>query len=540
MARKSANFGVIVVDAIGVVQFQSGLGVDPGVQAALLGKKPHTISSTILGVKHDGRELVALCRATEDATVFFVHASDDGETLFDFVTSVDFSFAILNHLVSSPYEAMTVIDAAGRVRYISPVHAKFFGLVHGEGIGKHVTEVIENTRLHEIIRTGKAEIGHVQEMQGVSRVVSRVPITQHGQVVGVIGQVMFKAPEKVHELAREVTRLKSEVTFYKRELSGMRNRNYGLEQIVGGSEEIRRLKSDIVKIAPLDVSVLLTGESGTGKELAAHAIHSLSPRHARPLVLINAAALPAGLIESELFGYEPGAFTGAEKKGRKGKFEQADKGTLFLDEIGDMPAEMQVKLLRVLQDRMVERIGSDTPRYSDYRLISASNHDLQQLVDGNKFRLDLYYRISSITLQIPPLRERLEDIPDLVTSFLHAYAQRHHATPKRVHKHVYAYLRELAWPGNVRQLLHEVEKAAIFCEGNEITVAEFRPSFNVPNSADAQSPASTSQTIRDAVEDVEFKLIKEALARYDGNKKRAAQELGISRSYLYKKLAVLQ
>jgi len=539
LARKSANFGVIVVDASGDVQFQSGLGVDPGVQAALLGKKPRTSSSAILGIKHDGCKLVALRRTAGNATVFFVHASDDEETLFDFAASVDFSFAILNYLVSSPYEAMTVVDAAGKVRYISPVHARFFGLAHGEGIGKHVTEVIENTRLHEVIRTGKAEIGHVQEMQGVSRVVSRVPITQRGQVIGAIGQVMFKAPEKVHELAREVTRLKSEVTFYKRELSGMRNRNYGLEQIVGGSEAIRRLKFDIVKIAPLDVPVLLTGESGTGKELAAHAIHSLSPRHARPLVLVNAVALPAGLVESELFGYEPGAFTGAEKKGRKGKFEQADKSTLLLDEIGDMPAEIQVKLLRVLQDGMVERVGGGTPHHSEFRLISASNRDLKQLIDAGKFRLDLYYRISGVTLHMPPLRERLEDIPDLVTNFLHAYAQRHHAIPKRVHKHVCAYLRELAWPGNVRQLLHEVEKAAIFSEGDEITVADFRPRQFEAQPALPVRERSRARPIRAAVNDVELNLIKEAMARLGGNKCKVAAELGISRSYLYKKLAQL-
>lgn len=336
---------------------------------------------------------------------------------------------------------------------------------------------------------------------------------------------------------------------------------FGLEEIVGSSEAIQQLKSDIRKIAPLQVPVLIVGESGTGKELAAHALHALSPRRESRMIFVNAAALPGGLVESELFGYEPGAFTGAERVGRKGKFELANRSSLFFDEVGDMPAEIQVKLLRVLQDGVFERVGGGRPCHSDFRLICASNRNFQQMISAGAFRLDLYYRISGVTIRMPSLRERLEDIPELVNCFLAGFASRHRASAKRVDDRVFPYLAEQAWPGNVRQLLHEVERAAIFCDGQEITVADFRrpeggaasaaasasppgalgtpgspPVQEAPGAA-AQAGASASPArVRDAVEALEQTMIRDAMTRHGGNKKKVAEELGISRAYLYKKL----
>ncbi|RYE65160.1 MAG: AAA family ATPase, partial [Oxalobacteraceae bacterium] len=336
------------------------------------------------------------------------------------------------------------------------------------------TDVIENTRLHEVVRTGKAEIGKLQEMGGVTRVVARIPLTDGRKTVGALGRVMFKGPDTLVELSKEVVKLRSEVEFYRSELTGLKRRTFGLDKIIGNSDAIRQLKADITKVAPLSVPVLIIGESGTGKELAAHAIHALSRRSQNPMVFVNAAALPASLVESELFGYEAGAFTGAEKKGRKGKFELADQSTLFFDEVGDMPSEVQVKLLRVLQDGIFERVGSNSPRHSDFRLISATNRNFQEMITNGEFRLDLYYRISGVTIRMPSLRERPEDIPELIQSFLSAFAERHRTPIKGVQARVYSYLKELPWPGNVRQLLHEVEKAAIFCEGPEITLDNFR------------------------------------------------------------------
>jgi transcriptional regulator with PAS, ATPase and Fis domain len=258
--------------------------------------------------------------------------------------------------------------------------------------------------------------------------------------------------------------------------------------------------------------------------------------------MVNAAALPATLVESELFGYEPGAFTGADRKGRKGKFEQAAEGSIFLDEIGDMPIEVQAKLLRVLQDRMVERIGGERAYEVDFRLVSATNHNLQDLVANGKFRLDLYYRISPIILQVPPLRTRIDDIPLLAKRFMADVATRHQRPIPILSEGALSYLMEQSWPGNVRQLRHEVERAFVFAEDDLITADAFaqngnlRATLSAGFGVNADPVKSAFGSLRDTVDQVEIEMIQKALAQHNGNKKKAAQELGISRSYLYKVL----
>jgi transcriptional regulator with PAS, ATPase and Fis domain len=346
-----------------------------------------------------------------------------------------------------------------------------------------------------------------------------------------------------------VNALEREVEFYRREAATLRQRSEGPEEILGNSPAIRALRSRIAKAAPLDMPVLVTGESGTGKELVAHSLHRLSDRSDAPMVTVNAAALPASLVESELFGYEPGSFTGADRKGRKGKFEQADRGTIFLDEIGDMPMEVQAKLLRVVQDRRIERVGGARARQVDFRLISATNRDLETLVREGSFRLDLFYRISPIVIEVPPLAERREDIPLLVRKFLHDVAERHARPEPEISEGALELLACRDWPGNVRQLRHAVERAFVFAEG-PITEECFlddraghhdamAPGFARPQ-VSAEPPAAATGAMRDQLGQLEKDLILEALRRLNGNKKRVAKELGISRSYLYKRLAELR
>lgn len=552
-ASARGDLSVLVVDRRGTTVFATG-AFKHGPTAATVVRawsNQATRDRRLFAVEAGSHELTVVGLESEAASAFVCLERGTDDALFEFVTTVPFAGDILHHLLTNPYEAMTVVDAEGTVRYVSPVHERFFGMKHGSAIGKHVTEVIDNTRLHEVARSGKAEIGQAQEMHGTTRVVTRVPIrSRAGTVVGAIGQVMFRGPEQLQSLSAELSRLRSEVEFYRRELSSLRNRTHGLDQIVGNSPAVRKLKENIVKVAALDVPVLLVGESGTGKELVAHAIHMLSMRRDKPMVLVNAAALPATLVESELFGYEPGAFTGAERKGRKGKFELADGGTLFFDEIGDMPLEIQVKLLRVLQDGVFERVGGDRPRTSNFRLISASNRDFQRMITENAFRLDLYYRISGVTLQLPPLRERREDIPLLVEHALNAFAGRHGSAPKRLDARALDYLQRQPWPGNVRQLIHTVERGAIFAEGEVIDIDDFglMPSHatseaEVPLPEATEEPASETRarpgSVRSAVTELEAALIREAMAKFHGNKLRVAAELGISRSYLYKRLAAM-
>lgn len=501
----------------------------------------------------DASPVVVVALPATDATVLVAMVREGRDPLFEFVASVDFASDILSHFLTNPFEALTVVNREGILRYISPVHERFFGMKAGSGIGRPVTEVIENTQLHQVAATGKAEIGSLQEMRGVTRVVTRHPIMNaRGETVGAIGQVMFKGPEQLQAFSTELAKLKSEVAYYRRELKDLKTRSYGLDQIIGESVTMQRLKQQIIKVAPLDVPVLLTGESGTGKELAAHAIHKLSGRRDANLVMVNAAALPSTLVESELFGYEAGSFTGAERKGRRGQIEQADGGSLFFDEVGDMPAEVQVKLLRVLQDGSFQRVGGNEPRHSNFRLISASNRNFEAMIDDGTFRLDLFYRIGAVVIRMPALRERLDDIPLLANLALNNFAERHSHQPKRMSPEALEFLQAQSWPGNVRQLMHTVERAAIFSESDVISAADFglleSASLDFSTPAPARGfadhrPVANMAAVPDtfnvsnAVGQVEEQMIRRAMAQYDGNKKRVATSLGISRSYLYKRLA---
>jgi PAS domain S-box-containing protein len=560
MTEQHGMMGVLVVDEGGTIVFSSGVMSRAAVATAVIQRwrRAEDALGALWSVRSGDMSLCVLATQADQACAFFALSDGCNDELLNFVNAVPFAGDILRHLLTSPYEAMTVVDSAGVVRYLSPVHEKFFGMERADWIGKHVTKVIENTRLDTVVRTGKAEIGQTQEMRGATRIVSRVPIrARGGELVGAVGQVMFRGPEHLQSMNAELSQLRTEVAFYRRELTNRRTNSLGLEQIVGNSAVIRKLKDDIVKVAPLDVPVLLVGESGTGKELVAHALHLLSMRRDNPLVLVNAAALPATLVESELFGYEAGAFTGAERKGRKGKFEQANEGTLFFDEIGDMPLEIQVKLLRVLQDGAFERVGSERSRSSNFRLISASNVDFQRMIAEKSFRLDLFYRISGVTLHVPSLRERRDDIPLLVEHALENFAQRHGTAKKRVSAAAMELLVRQPWPGNVRQLIHTLERGVIFAEGEEIgpgdlgllgegehggsAVASLLAPRGPggPGERPLPSVASTISTgpVREAVSSLEMSLIRDGMARFKGNKLRVASELGISRSYLYKRLA---
>ncbi|MCO1367012.1 sigma-54 interaction domain-containing protein [Burkholderia multivorans] len=499
----------------------------------------------------DTSSVVVVVLPATDATILIAMVREGRDALFEFVGSVDFASDILAHFLTNPFEALTVVDREGTLRYMSPVHERFFGMNAGSGIGRPVTEVIENTNLHQVAATGKAEIGSLQEMRGVTRVVTRHPIVNgRGDIVGAIGQVMFKGPEQLQAFSNELAKLKSEVAYYRRELKDLKTRGYGLDQIIGESLTMQRLKQQIIKVAPLDVPVLLTGESGTGKELAAHAIHKLSVRRDAALVMVNAAALPSTLVESELFGYEAGSFTGAERKGRRGQIEQADGGSLFFDEVGDMPAEVQVKLLRVLQDGSFQRVGGNEPKHSNFRLISASNRDFESMIEEGTFRLDLFYRIGAVVIRMPTLRERLDDIPLLAGLALRNFAERHGQQPKTLSDAALAFLAEQSWPGNVRQLMHVVERAAIFSESDVIEAEDFGltepagmdipvrvPTHGVAGRLTAPIASPDTMRVSSAVEQVEEQMIRKAMAQFDGNKKRVASSLGISRSYLYKRLA---
>lgn len=439
----------------------------------------------------------------------------------------------LNTLLDTSYDWAVVVDKNYKITMMSKGYKEFLDVQNP--VGKDVREVIDNTRLHLIIDSGITEIGEIQEIRGQEVVSMRVPIIKEGKVVGAIGKVMFKDLNDFYVISEKVRKLKEELKEYEGSLKSEKSAKYSFENIIGSSSIIKDVKYMGEKASKTNSNVLIMGESGTGKELFAHAIHNRSKRVLEPFVKINCGAIPSELLESELFGYEEGAFTGAKKGGKKGKFELANKGTIFLDEIGDMPLNMQVKLLRVIQEREVERVGGNKLKKIDVRIIAATNKNLEELVKKNLFREDLYYRLNVMTLNVPPLRSRKEDI-SILADFLKSKLSRElNKYVEGISKDAVKYLMNYNWPGNVRELENIIERAINLLDSDLIIKPKHLPSRIVTlDISNAYGKANTS--LKEIVEDIEYKLISKYLNEFKGNKNKVAKTLGISRTSLYKKI----
>ncbi|NCD33693.1 MAG: sigma-54-dependent Fis family transcriptional regulator [Spartobacteria bacterium] len=306
------------------------------------------------------------------------------------------------------------------------------------------------------------------------------------------------------------------------------NKKLGLENIIGESPAMQHVFDMVRQVAPTRATVMIQGESGTGKELIAEAIHRLSPRQYGPYVTVHCAALPENLLESELFGHEKGAFTGAATQ-RLGRFERAHGGTLFMDEIGEISAVVQVKLLRVLEERCIERVGGDSTIKIDVRLISATNKDLKAMVKDGSFREDLFYRLDVVIIRLPSLRERLEDIPLLAHHFLRQFSEENGKKIDGITPDALAILQRYPWPGNVRELRNKIENMVVMTRSTRLGMKDLPSDIR----AAAEAEASTSHG---SLEETERKLIIEALAENNGNRTKAAQQLGISRRTLHRKI----
>jgi DNA-binding NtrC family response regulator len=329
-------------------------------------------------------------------------------------------------------------------------------------------------------------------------------------------QVVYKALE-MRALRDENRQLKAEL-----------GRRYEFDNIIGRSPAMQEIFDTIERVAPTRATVLLAGESGVGKDLVARAIHFHSPRRDRPLVKINCTAIPENLMESELFGYEKGAFTGANTT-KPGKFEQADTGTVFLDEIGDVPGPIQVKLLRVLQEREFERLGSNVTRHIDVRVIAATNQDLRAALEQGTFREDLYYRLNVVPLNIPALRERKQDIPFLANHFLRKLAPDSGSRVEAITDAAMEKLTAYHWPGNVRELENVIERSLVMAKGTELDAADIKL-----ESAPRAKPQSETHFLPEGMnlDAYEQEIIRESLRRADGNKSQAARLLGLTRNAL--------
>ncbi len=400
-------------------------------------------------------------------------------------------------IFESIHNGAMVTDADGIITHFNRFYGQFLGVDPRAQIGRHCTEAVENSRMHIVAKTGQAEINHSQLIQGQKMVVQRVPIVKDGKVIAVFGQVMFKDIRDVSKLARELSLLESKVKLYEEELLSLRSTRYTFESIVGRSDALRKLKSEALKAAANNFPVLITGESGTGKELFAQAIHHASAR------------------------------------GKPGKFELAHSGTIFLDEIGDLPAEMQPKLLRAIEDKEFERVGGTKIVRSDFRVIAATNQHLESMLAAGRFRKDLFYRLNVISLHIPPLRERPSDIAAIAENFLQQTAREANLEGISIDADAERALRAYAWPGNVRELTNVMERTVSALEGHIIRVADLP--FYVPHGK--RRGASRQQTsLREMQSQSEREAIWAALKETGFQKARAARILGIHRTLLYKKM----
>lgn len=440
--------------------------------------------------------------------------------------------------LENAYEAIVIADAEGCIMTASETYASLINKKLSDMIGRHVTEVIDNTRLHIVARTGKAEMSDLQQIQGHWMIASRIPIFDQGKVIAVVGRIMFRDIDELFEMNVKFKTMKSQLQALQgsRENSRISPAKYSFQHLIGVSEKLNQVKRLAEKVARTGSTVLISGETGTGKELFAHAIHRESDRFHFPFVTMNCAAIPETLFESELFGYKEGSFTGARKSGKKGKFALANKGTIFLDEISELPLSLQVKLLRVLQEKEIEPVGASSPEPVDVRIIAATNRNLQQLVEEGKFRLDLYYRLNVVMLEIPPLRERPEDIPLLVHKLLEQLKLETGIAAAGLEQEAERTLMHYNWPGNVRELRNVLERALFLKQGEWIAKDDLPHEIVYPVEKWLKESRQGQGSLAEAVDQLEKRLIYEAIHQESGDKLAAAQKLGISKSTLYKKL----
>lgn len=457
----------------------------------------------------------------------------------------------MHHLIESALETFpnfVIVDEKGIVVYLNEGYANLLGVRKDDAIGRPVDTVIPDTKLRQILSNGQEEIGSVMKLfdhvtqQEISVVCNRIPIKEDGRVIGALAATTINNIFDVAKLHAEIEKIKKENSKFKKKLAEIQQAVNPLDRIIGNSAAIQAIKKTISEYADSNLTILITGETGVGKEVFAKAIHQCSDRSLNNYVKINCAAIPDTLLESELFGYESGAFTGASKNGKPGKFELANKGTLLLDEIGEMPLGLQAKLLRVLQEKEFEKVGGVITLPFTARLICCTNQTIEDMVEDKTFRQDLYYRINIVEIAVPPLRERLDDIEPLCYHFLRRINLDHGLQIESIENEVFQLFYQHSWPGNVRELEHVIERASVTCKDTILKKANFT-FFIDKNSKKMRSESNQEQDtpddqyfLRSQTEKAERDAIIQALRQASGNKTKAAQILHIDRSRLYSKL----
>lgn len=438
----------------------------------------------------------------------------------------------LSIILNTAHEGIQMVDRNGIIKYVNQGYTRITGIPASQRIGTNVFEVSPDGALVEVLRTGKPCMGKRNKAVGSNaEVISNAsPIIINGEMIGAV--VVFQDITEVLRLTEELQRSTSVINGLRDEIIKLSEGRGRFDDIICESSKMKNIINLARKAAREDSTILITGESGTGKEIFANAIHAESPRAGKPFIKVNCAAIPENLLESELFGYEAGAFTGASKL-KLGKFELASGGTIFLDEIGDMSPMLQAKLLRVIQEREIERIGGNKPIKIDVRIISATNRDLLALIGSGAFREDLYFRLNVININIPPLRERREDIPALTRVYIEHFNRKFQKNIKGVTEKAKDMLLSYDWPGNVRELMNILERTILMSQGEWITDDLLRPYF------DQVKIKSSSRDAIMPLEEMEKDLIMRALKEFGSSvegKRKAAEALKISLATLYNKI----
>lgn len=459
----------------------------------------------------------------------------------------------LTTVVNSAYDGLILIDRNGKIEIVNESAAELVSKEKDSLKNQPINEIFPELKLDEALTLNEEEEKIEAIVVGKRRcLVKKIPIYRRKQAVGAIAKIIYKDLNKWKHVVNRLDTLAKEVSYYRGELSKLGGTSFDLDDILTNNEEMNRMKRLARQSSPGFSNVLLLGESGTGKDLFARGIHTASNRSGN-FIKINCAAIPIELWESEFFGYEDGAFTGAKRGGKPGKFELANNGTIFLDEIGDMPLSMQVKLLRVLQEREFERVGGTKTIHVDVKVVAATNKDLKQMVENNEFREDLYYRLNVIAINVPPLRRRLEDIPLLASSITKKFCHMMGFIKVSIDHKAMMLLTSYHWPGNVRELENTIERA-MNCITNYIIEVEHLPEHiqkiqsTKMNTRTRPFHSEENQLIKNEIIEsyknnllnAEKEAIKSALKQTSGNRTAAAKLLGISRSQFYKKLNKLE
>ncbi len=494
---------------------------------------------SIIYIVDDDEKLVGIISKNDILNLFLEGKINTSSNLLSIQSLLSINNEIpLIKAFESLHEGVVIVDRDTKVIFANDAYMRIIGVHPHHVLNKKLSDIEPKAKIINVLKTGipvfesKIKI----ESVGVTIIANINPIIINNTIVGAISS--FFDITEIIDSANELERIQIMNRYLENELEKEITLPESFQAIIGRSKELKTAMEIAARVAMTDANILILGESGTGKELIAKAVHDSSKRKDNPFVKINCSAIPENLIESELFGYEEGAFTGARKRGKKGKIELSNKGTLFLDEIGDMPIFMQPKLLRFLQEKQYEKVGGEITREVDVRIIAATNKDPENLIREGSFRKDLYYRINTFTINLPPLRERKVDVMDLIDYYISYYNQQYEKKTVCSNRCLDIFL-EYDWPGNVRELKNVIEHSVVLCDSDKITEENIPDYFNklIHNKPKTFNlPENNIKKMKEMISKMEKDSIIQALNLSDFNKTKAMDLLGISRRAFYNKL----